>query len=66
MRTDQELKQDGYTASGIVRYQDTVKGYSDALHSKAITFGDADKDPDLPREVTHDHVRAAAHFVNLP
>lgn len=63
MKTDQELEQDGFTVSGIARYQDTVNGYSETLHSKAITYGDADKDPALPREVTHDHVRAAAHLI---
>jgi|TARA_R110000851_G_scaffold210472_1_gene362875 hypothetical protein len=63
VKSTQELEQDGFTASGLARYQGTVEAYADTLHIKAITYGDADKAPDLPREVTHDHVRAAAHLI---
>lgn len=63
MKSTEELESDGFTASGLARYQETVKTYAETLHSKAITYGDADKAPDLPREVTHDHVRAAAHLI---
>jgi hypothetical protein len=63
VKTDQELEEDGFTASGLARYRDTLKEYTDTLHSKSITYGEADKAPDLPREVTHDHVRSAAHLI---
>jgi hypothetical protein len=64
VKTDQELEQDGFTSSGLTRYQETVKAYADTLHKKAVTFGEADKAPDLPLEVTHDHVRAATHLIS--
>lgn len=63
MKNTEELESDGFTASGLARYQETVKTYAETLRSKAVTYGDADKAPDLPREVTHDHVRAAAHLI---
>ena len=63
MKNKEELESDGFTASGLARYQETVKDYAETLRSKAVTFGEADKAPDLPREVTHDHVRAAAHLI---
>ncbi len=63
MKSKQELEQEGFTTSGLTRYEETVKAYADTLHSKAITYGEADKAPDLSREVTHDHVRAAAHLI---
>ena len=63
MKTKDELKKDGFTESGVDRYEKTVKEYSNTLHSKSINFGEADKATDLPREVTHDHVRAAAYTI---
>jgi hypothetical protein len=63
MKTSADLEKDGFTSSGLSRYQQTVREYAEALHSKAVTYGDADKAPDLAREVTHDHVRAAAHLI---
>lgn len=63
MKSKQELENDGFTTSGLARYEETVKEYAETLHSKAKTFGEADKARDLPREVTHDHVRAAAHLI---
>lgn len=63
MKTDQELQTDGYTESGISRYRQTVEEYSDALYSKSVTFGEADKAKNLPLEVTHEHVRAAAYTI---
>jgi hypothetical protein len=63
VKNNEELEDDGFTVSGLARYQETVKIYAETLHNKATTFGDADKAPGLPREVTHDHVRAAAHLI---
>jgi hypothetical protein len=59
----EELEKDGFTASGLSRYQETLEQYSSALHTKSITYGDADKASNMPREVTHDHVRSAAHQI---
>lgn len=63
MKTAEDLERDGFTSSGLSRYQQTVREYAEVLHAKAVTYGDADKAPDLSREVTHDHVRSAAHLI---
>lgn len=63
MKTAGQLQTDGFTTSGIDRYQQTVTEYAEILHSKAVGYGDAAKAPGLAREVTHDHVRAAAHSI---
>ena len=63
MKSKEELKHDGFTESGIARYEETVKEYSETLYSKSISYGEADKAADLAREVTHDHVRAAAYKI---
>lgn len=60
MKSDQELKEDGFTRVGIERYRATVKGYADEVHERSVAYGEADKPRDLNREVTHEHVRAAA------
>lgn len=63
MKTAGQLQADGFTTSGIYRYQQTVTEYAEILHAKAVSYGDAAKAPSLAREVTHDHVRAAAHLI---
>lgn len=63
MKTKEQLEEDGFTASGLSRYQSAVNEYAETLYTKSVTYGDADKAPDLPREVTHDHVRSAAHLI---
>lgn len=63
MKTTQELEQDGFTTSGLSRYEQTVEQYADALYKKSITFGDSVKANDLSREVTHEHVRSAAQLI---
>lgn len=63
MKTDTELEQDGFTQSGRQRYSQTVGDFSDTLHQKAVLYADADKAPGMNREVTHDHVRSAAHAI---
>jgi|SRR5688572_32798019 len=60
VKADQDLKDAGFTDSGIVRYRNTAKGYCDELFAKAVALGDRDKATDTPREVTHEHVRDAA------
>ena len=63
MKHDADLKVAGFTESGQTRYKQTVNEYSDILFSKSVAFGDADKADDAAREVTHDHVKAAAHQI---
>jgi hypothetical protein len=60
VKDSEELKNNGFTESGLARYEQTVEEYADLLYTKSINFGDADKAADYDREVTHDHVRAAA------
>jgi len=61
--SNEELGIAGFTNSGVPRFNETVKGYSGLLFERAIHFGDVDKAPNLPREITHDHVRAAAYSI---
>ena len=64
MKTDHELTTAGFTNSGKKRYQATLTEYSDALFTRATALGDADKAPNTPREVTHEHVRDAAEAIS--
>lgn len=59
--TETELNNSGFTISGKERYIKSVKDYSKVLFDKSINYGDIDKA--LAREVTHDHVKAAAHQI---
>ena len=58
--SEEQLKAAGFTESGTPRFTETVKEYSNVLFARAIHYGDVDKAPNLPREITHEHVRAAA------
>lgn len=58
---ESELEQAGFTTSGKERYQKTVTDYSKTLFDKAINYAEIDKAQ--IREVTHDHVKAAAHSI---
>tara|TARA_R110002096_G_scaffold199271_13_gene383119 strand:+ start:3192 stop:3575 length:384 start_codon:yes stop_codon:yes gene_type:complete len=62
-KTDQELTGDGFTSAGISRYRQVIDGYTGEVHSKAVRQADAEKASDMPREVTDNHVRAAAHSI---
>lgn len=61
MKNQEQLENSGFTESGKARFIQTVEDYSEKLFSKASSYGNADKAKDLPLEVTHDHVRQAAH-----
>lgn len=63
MKTEQELQADGFTESGVNRFSATITGYETEVHKKAVSYGEADKALNAPREITHEHVRAAAHAV---
>ncbi len=63
MKSDDQLKAEGFTDSGRDRYKKTAGEYCDALFTKAVALGDRDKADGLPREVTHDHVKASAHVI---
>lgn len=58
---ESELVQAGFTSSGKERYQRTITDYSKTLFQKAINYAEIDKAQ--IREVTHDHVKAAAHSI---
>ena len=60
MKSEDELRQAGFTQSGANRYAATATAYCEDLFAKSVAFGDIDKALDTPREVTHDHVRGAA------
>ena len=60
MKADLELEQAGFTDSGTTRYKNAVAAYYDELYRKSVALGDRDKAIDMPREVTHEHVRSAA------
>lgn len=57
---DALLRNEGFTDSGRRRYCDSVGDYASTLKTRAVFYAEADKAPDLAREVTHDHVRTAA------
>jgi hypothetical protein len=59
--SDSDLNNAGYTISGKDRYIKTVNEYSKVLFEKAINFGEIDKAQTI--EVTHEHVKAAAHSI---
>lgn len=60
MKTDDQLRADGLTPSGLKRYKDAVADFEKTLLDKATVFAQADKAADANIEVTHDHVRSGA------
>ena len=60
MKSDDDLKNAGFTKSGSIQYRNASVGYCEELFAKSIAFGDRDKFHNAQREVTHDHVRSAA------
>lgn len=56
-----DLDNAGFTSSGNPQYIKTVEDYAKVLFEKSITYGDIDKAQ--IREVTHDHVKSAAHSI---
>jgi hypothetical protein len=58
-----ELTSAGYTNSGLDRYNKSVVEYSKLLFDKAVNYGEIDKATNANREVTHEHVKAAAHSI---
>lgn len=65
MKSDQELKDAGFTESGLTRYKASTTAYCDDLFSKAMAIGERDRAEDGPREITHEHVRSAAVFLSV-
>lgn len=59
--SETDLTNAGFTVSGQERYNKTVIEYSKVLFEKSVTFGEIDKAQ--TREVTHEHVKAAAHSI---
>lgn len=62
-KTEEQLTAEGFTASGVCRYVDTVEEYSEDLYRRSVASGDNDKDRNLSREVTHEHVRSSAESI---
>lgn len=58
-----ELTNSGFTNSGSDRYQKSVLEYSKILFDKSVSYGEIDKAQNANREVTHEHVKAAAHSI---
>jgi hypothetical protein len=56
-----ELSARGFTTSGVKQFCDTIEDYANSLCTRSISHGEIVKAPDMPREITHDHVRASAH-----
>lgn len=63
MKTEEELRQAGLTANGLKRYKDTVADFEKTLLEKSLVYAEADKADDMDIEVTHDHIRSAAHSI---
>ncbi len=62
--TEERLRTAGFTIdTGVSRFKETIKGYSDMLFRRAVYFAEADRDPKLPREINHQHVTKAAHSI---
>lgn len=62
--SEEQLRASGFTeSSGVPRFTETVKEYSNLLFARAVHYGDVDKAPNLAREITHEHVRQAAFSI---
>jgi hypothetical protein len=61
--TQTELTSSGFTNSGSDRYQKSVVEYGKILFDKSVSYGEIDKAQNANREVTHEHVKAAAHSI---
>lgn len=53
----------GFTDSGKTGFKKTVSEYSDMIFNKATGLADVHKADDCLREVTHEHVKAAAIMI---
>lgn len=58
-----ELTNAGFTNSGSDRYNKSVLEYGKILFDKSVNYGEIDKAANANREVTHEHVKAAAHSI---
>lgn len=61
--SEDDLKTKGFTNSGAPKFIDTVKSYSTVLFEKSVHLGEVDRAANFPLEITHDHVRQAAHSI---
>ena len=57
------LQTSGFTNSGTSQYQKTVIEYGETLLHKSVSYAEVDKPLSGPIEVTHEHVRRAAHSI---
>lgn len=58
-----ELKAKGFTDSGVKQFSTTIGDYASTLLNRALNLGEADKAPNMPAEIGHEHVRAAAFSI---
>ena len=58
-----ELTTAGFTNSGSDRYQKSVLEYGKILFDKSVNYAEIDRASNASREVTHEHVKAAAHSI---
>lgn len=61
--SEEGLRAAGFTDSGAPRFKDTVQEYLNILFERAILYANVDKAPNLPREITHGHIRSAAFSI---
>ena len=59
--TLEPLQKSGFTAAGQKRFVDTVQDYGAQLFGRSVKYAEANKAPDVDRDVTYEHVRTAAH-----
>ena len=57
---EREVRELGFTPSGLKRFCDTVIEYGHTVLQRSCGYADIDKAPGMEREVTHEHVRRAA------
>ncbi len=62
IKTDQ-LKELGFTESGIKRYKNTVTEYSDLLLEKSKKLGESRKASDSKVEINYENVQAASRII---
>ncbi len=61
--SEQQCRQAGFTNSGLQRFTETVNDYSSTLFHRAVHLAEASRAGNVPREVTHEYVRAAAFSI---
>jgi len=61
--TPDDLPASGFTPSGVVQFKETIQDYSNLLFRSAIALGDSAKANNIDREITHNYVKSATHYI---